>query len=140
MLKLAGPAGAGAGAIGAATGTASAVPTAPKGGFAHPALLHTQADFDRMAEKVKAGAQPWTDGWKRLLSSRDSATDYQPRPVATVIRGGEGANLTCCSGTRPRPARTPCAGRSPGTPGTGTRRGTSSTPGRPPTTTSATAR
>jgi hypothetical protein len=39
------------------------------------------------------GAQPWTDGWKRLLSSRDSATDYQPRPVATVIRGGEGANV-----------------------------------------------
>jgi hypothetical protein len=93
MLKLAGVAGAGAGAIGAASGTASAVPTAPKGGFAHPALLHTQADFDRMAEKVKAGAQPWTDGWKRLLSSRDSATDYQPRPVATVIRGGEGANF-----------------------------------------------
>ncbi|KMS69918.1 hypothetical protein ACM01_33050 [Streptomyces viridochromogenes] len=93
MLKLAGAAGAGAGAIGAATETASAVPTAPKGGFAHPALLHTQADFDRMAEKVKAGAQPWTDGWERLLSSRDSATDYLPRPVATVIRGGEGANV-----------------------------------------------
>lgn len=71
MLRLAGAAGAGAGAIGAATGTASAVPTAPKGGFAHPALLHTQADCDRMAEKVKVGAWPWTDGWKRLLSSRD---------------------------------------------------------------------
>jgi hypothetical protein len=42
MLKLAGAAGAGAGAIGAASGTASAVPTALKGGFAHPALLHTQ--------------------------------------------------------------------------------------------------
>ncbi|MBC9731203.1 alginate lyase family protein [Streptomyces sp. TRM68367] len=93
ILKLAGAAGAGAGVIGAATGTASAVPAAPKGGFAHPGLLHTQADFDRMAEKVKAGAQPWTDGWKRLLSSRDSATDYRPRPVATVTRAAEGANV-----------------------------------------------
>ncbi|KJK35666.1 hypothetical protein UK15_30375 [Streptomyces variegatus] len=93
MLRPTGAAGAGAGAIGAATGSASASPMAPKGGFAHPALLHTRADFDRMAEKVKAGAQPWTDGWKRLLSSRDSATGYRPRPVATVIRGGEGASF-----------------------------------------------
>ncbi|HKS44229.1 MAG TPA: alginate lyase family protein [Amycolatopsis sp.] len=61
--------------------------SAPSGGFAHPGLLHTQADFDRMAAKVTAGARPWKDGWDRLVANSHSQTSWQANPQATVYRG-----------------------------------------------------
>ncbi|MEJ3747997.1 alginate lyase family protein [Actinomycetes bacterium KLBMP 9797] len=63
-----------------------------KAGIVHPGTLHTRADFDRMAAKVTAGAQPWRAGWDRLVANPNSRSTYQPRPVATVIRGGTGQN------------------------------------------------
>ncbi|KPH97833.1 Alginate lyase [Actinobacteria bacterium OK006] len=74
---------------GSAVGTATARPTS---GFVHPGLLHTQADFDRMAEKVKAGAQPWKAGYDRLMANRHSQNTWSPRATPTVIRGGAGQN------------------------------------------------
>ncbi len=57
-------------------------------------MLHTQADFDRMAAKVRAGAQPWKAGWDRLVANGRSHSTWKPRPVETVIRGGDGQNYT----------------------------------------------
>ena len=55
--------------------------------FVHPGLLHTQADFDRMAQKVAANASPWILGYNVLLSSNLVSLSYQPTPVAWAIRG-----------------------------------------------------
>lgn len=60
--------------------------------FVHPGLLHTEADFSRMREKVAAGAQPWLDGWNALTGS--SRTRYgTPAPDTVVVRGGDGENF-----------------------------------------------
>jgi hypothetical protein len=83
-------------------GTYAARSTAPTATFklmaataaalTHPGLLHTQADFDRMAAKVKANAQPWTAGWNRLAANSHSQSTWKANPQATVIRGGTGQN------------------------------------------------
>jgi hypothetical protein len=58
----------------------------------HPGMLHTQADFDRMRAQVNAGAQPWIDGWNKLIANSHSSASYKPRPQAMIIRGGSGQN------------------------------------------------
>ena len=55
--------------------------------FAHPGLLHSQSDLDRMQSKVAAGAQPWTDGWNRLIRNRHASLDWKPNPQTIVYRG-----------------------------------------------------
>src|SRR5687768_3373274 len=75
------------GSTGAATATAEAAV------FAHPSILHTEADFDRMRQKVAAGAQPWAAGFNALISDGYSQTGWNPRPTQTVIRGGDGSNF-----------------------------------------------
>ena len=61
--------------------------------FSHPGLLHTEADFNRMAEKVAAHAEPWMSGWQALTSNGYAQLGTDPRPLQTVIRGGEGQNF-----------------------------------------------
>lgn len=60
------------------------------GAFVHPGLLHTQADFDRIAQKVAAQAQPWYAGWQVLASNGHTSLSWTPRPATTVYRGGTG--------------------------------------------------
>ncbi|WP_235990758.1 hypothetical protein [Streptomyces ureilyticus] len=84
LLKIAGTA-AGAAAIGAAVPATSA--SAAGTTFAHPGLLHTRADLDRMAAKVKAGANPYTAGFAKLTANRHSQTNWKPNPQATIYRG-----------------------------------------------------
>ncbi|MBB5353273.1 hypothetical protein HNR46_003528 [Haloferula luteola] len=48
--------------------------------FIHPGGLHTEVDFERMREKVAAGAHPWIDGWNALLQDPKSAVDYRSSP------------------------------------------------------------
>ncbi|BCM90062.1 hypothetical protein IAD21_01913 [Abditibacteriota bacterium] len=55
--------------------------------FAHPGLLHTEADFERMRAKVTGGEHPWIDGWKILTDNPRSQLNWKPRPTANVIRG-----------------------------------------------------
>ncbi|MGG1517334.1 AbfB domain-containing protein [Paenibacillus oryzisoli] len=61
--------------------------------FAHPGLLHTQADLDRMKQMVGAGTQPYLDGWNQLVNSPLSQANWTPRATATIIRGGTGDNV-----------------------------------------------
>ncbi|MFF5188973.1 alginate lyase family protein [Streptomyces sp. NPDC000345] len=86
MLKAAGVA-AGATAVGVA-----AAPSASAAGYAHPGLLHTRADLDRMAAKVKAGAAPHTAGYAKLTANRHAQSGWTPNPQTTVVRGGTGQN------------------------------------------------
>ncbi|MFI9848650.1 AbfB domain-containing protein [Nonomuraea sp. NPDC051941] len=60
--------------------------------FKHPGLLHTQADFDRIAAAVQAGAQPYKSGWDRLVANGHSKSTWKARPLETVVRGGTGQN------------------------------------------------
>jgi hypothetical protein len=55
--------------------------------YLHPGMLHTTTDFGRMAAKVAAGAQPWTDGWNKLVSNAHSASSWTPNPQSTIDRG-----------------------------------------------------
>ncbi|MGW7721856.1 alginate lyase family protein [Streptomyces canus] len=77
-----------AGAAGVAVTAATALPaTAADSAFAHPGLLHTQADLARMAAKVKAGAAPYTAGFAKLTANRHAQSGWTPNPQATVYRG-----------------------------------------------------
>ncbi|MGI5426131.1 alginate lyase family protein [Streptomyces sp. CA-179760] len=82
MLKAAGAAGAGIGT--AALATPASAADAP---FAHPGLLHTRTDLDRMAAKVKAGAKPYTAGFAKLTANRHAQSGWRANPQATVYRG-----------------------------------------------------
>ncbi|WP_217545465.1 alginate lyase family protein [Streptomyces sp. GbtcB6] len=87
MLKASGVAVGAAAGIGAAGGTAAAAGTGAGTAFAHPGLLHTRTDLDRMAAKVKAGAAPYTAGFARLTANRHAQSGWQARPQAVVYRG-----------------------------------------------------
>ncbi|MEV0636929.1 alginate lyase family protein [Streptomyces sp. NPDC050619] len=84
MLKAA---GAAAGAVGIATTLAPGSAAAAGPAYAHPGLLHTRADLDRMAAKVKAGAAPYTAGFAKLTANRHAQSGWTPNPQATVFRG-----------------------------------------------------
>ncbi|MGU4701492.1 alginate lyase family protein [Burkholderia cepacia] len=69
----------------AATGDA---PVTTSGAFVHPGLLHTQPDFDRMAQQVAAQRSPCFDSWKLLIANSHSSLGWTPRPQTIVYRGG----------------------------------------------------
>ncbi|HLR95489.1 MAG TPA: alginate lyase family protein [Jiangellaceae bacterium] len=60
--------------------------------YAHPGLLHTASDLSDIAARVAAQTQPWQDGFSRLVANGRSHSDWTPRPLETVIRGGTGQN------------------------------------------------
>lgn len=41
----------------------------------HPSLMHTDADFTRVADYIKAGMQPWTDAWEFLKKTEFTRLD-----------------------------------------------------------------
>ncbi|MDX6348090.1 MAG: hypothetical protein QOF84_2880 [Streptomyces sp.] len=53
----------------------------------HPGMLHTAADFTRMAAKVGAAAQPWQEDWAVLIANSHSWPTYTANPQATIYRG-----------------------------------------------------
>jgi fibronectin type 3 domain-containing protein len=69
--------------------TAATTPYAP---FTHPGALHTQADFDRMKDKIDAGAEPWKTSYDSLAASVYAQTNWSPGPVEYIIRGGSEPN------------------------------------------------
>lgn len=60
--------------------------------FVHPGMLHTDADFTRMKEKVAAGTVPWVTSWNILTANSHSASTYTPNPQAIVYRGADGVH------------------------------------------------
>jgi hypothetical protein len=60
----------------------------------HPGMLHNASDLHRAKVRVAARRDPWLAGWARLTANRHSASTWQPRPQATVVRGGTGQNYT----------------------------------------------
>ena len=85
--------GSSAGDGGAASAVGSDTATAGARSFTHPGLMHTEADFARMREKIAAGAQPWVAGWNALTSSGRASVSASPNPLETVVRGGDGENF-----------------------------------------------
>ena len=71
----------------------STTPSVEARKFVHPGLLHTEADFERMRQKVNDKAQPWLDGWNALTGNGRAQLGAKPRPLATVIRGGDDSNF-----------------------------------------------
>jgi hypothetical protein len=61
--------------------------------FNHPGILHTQADFDRMSQKIATGEQPWQDGWNKLFGSPYAQSGWTPRATSKIIRGSTGENV-----------------------------------------------
>ena len=45
-----------------------------------------------MSERVEAGSSPWAEGYERLTANGRSSASWQPRPLETVVRGGDGQN------------------------------------------------
>lgn len=61
--------------------------------FDHPGLLHTANDFNRVTQKVNVRAQPWFDGWNKLLANPNSSSSYTMQgPVRIVYRGFDGTH------------------------------------------------
>ena len=60
--------------------------------FVHPGLLHTEEDFKRMREKVRANKSPWIEGWQKLTTSRFAQLNIKPRPVEKAVRGAVPGN------------------------------------------------
>lgn len=81
-----------AGATALPAGFVARAPMA-RAAVAHPSLLHTEDDFARMREKVRAGEQPWTGSWDKLVRSRNSQSNWGPRATSVIIRGGTGDNV-----------------------------------------------
>jgi hypothetical protein len=66
-----------------------ALSTLASGAFVHPGLLHTQADFDRMKQKVAANASPWNASYSILISNSHTNLGYTARPQTYVNRGSD---------------------------------------------------
>ncbi|KDN56220.1 alginate lyase family protein [Flavobacterium seoulense] len=57
--------------------------------FAHPGLLHSKADFDRMKTKVANNEDPWISGYNKMIANSHASSTYVMKgPVVTLIRGG----------------------------------------------------
>lgn len=67
-----------------ASDPAAAVP------FVHPGLLQTRQQLDFMKQMVADGKEPWKSAWKNLCAGHLSSLDFQPKPIAHIIRGSYG--------------------------------------------------
>ncbi|KDQ19228.1 hypothetical protein BOTBODRAFT_27807, partial [Botryobasidium botryosum FD-172 SS1] len=55
--------------------------------FVHPGALVSLPQLSFVRDKVKAGAQPWTNAYNQLLSSKYASLSRNPTPRATVECG-----------------------------------------------------
>ena len=60
--------------------------------LAHPGLLHSREDFERMRTKVEGREEPWLAGWKKLVANRHASLGWKPNPQAIVYRGADGSH------------------------------------------------
>lgn len=62
--------------------------------FIHPGILYTQNSIEYMKYAVENKISPNYDTWIELLNSPLSSTDWSPRAVETIVRGGNGDNVS----------------------------------------------
>lgn len=62
------------------------------GAITHPGLLHTEADFARVASFVNDKAEPWYTGWQKLVARTNP--EYQANPQEVLCRGS-GWDVAC---------------------------------------------
>lgn len=62
--------------------------------FIHPGILYTQSSIEYMKYAVENKISPNYDTWIELLNSPLSSTDWSPRAVETIVRGGNGDNVS----------------------------------------------
>ena len=55
--------------------------------FVHPGALHTQADLNRMAQKVAAQAYPWINTFNNIKNDGHTASSYVGSAVPYISRG-----------------------------------------------------
>jgi len=55
--------------------------------FVHPGLMHTRADFVRMAQKHTTS--PWTGSWNLLVADPKITLSYASAPVSVIYRGND---------------------------------------------------
>ena len=58
--------------------------------FVHPGMLQTRQELEFMKQKVAAGEEPWKTAWDNLCRESYSSVNFQPQPVAHVVRGPYG--------------------------------------------------
>ena len=52
--------------------------------FAHPGILHTQADLDFVRARLAAGEEPWTGALVAMRSSEFCRLDYKPKIIPVI--------------------------------------------------------
>lgn len=62
--------------------------------FNHPGVLYTQASIEYMKYAVENRISPNYETWVELLNSPLSSTNWTPRAVETIVRGGAGDNVS----------------------------------------------
>ena len=73
----------------AAGGTGNELPSKTTDSrFKHPGLLHTQAGFEKMKENIDHNVQPNRATWDALWWDTYSNSNWWPRPLEEVTRGG----------------------------------------------------
>ncbi len=55
--------------------------------FTHPGILHSRAELDFVKRKVAEGEEPCKSAWEELCHHGISELDWDPNPVANVVRG-----------------------------------------------------
>jgi parallel beta-helix repeat protein len=74
-------------AFGILLASAGAQTTKP---FQHPGMLQTRENLEFMRQKVNAGEEPWKSSYDKLLRQATSSLDFQPKPIAHIVRGPYG--------------------------------------------------
>jgi hypothetical protein len=53
----------------------------------HPGMLNSKTELDFIKNKINAGEEPWISSFKLLQSDDHAKLEWQPKPIADVIRG-----------------------------------------------------
>jgi hypothetical protein len=52
--------------------------------FIHPGITNSKAELDFIKSKVNAGAEPWTSGYNKMMTSKVSSLSYVARPCTSI--------------------------------------------------------
>jgi len=74
----------------AQTGKAKTSVTDGRASFVHPGIIQTRAQLDAMKQMIQRGQEPVFTAWERLMDLRTSSLDFDPEPVAHVLRSANG--------------------------------------------------